>query len=72
MRYRTHNTHQIDRLQAQELRDHGFQVHDVAGLQARHAAILNEPEASWTSDGLTAVADRLLAEHPAIALAPAA
>jgi hypothetical protein len=72
MRYRTRNTHAIDELQVQELADHGFQVHDVDGLQARHAAILHEPDAPWASARLTAAADRLLGEQPAIALAPAA
>jgi hypothetical protein len=68
MRHRTHKN-AIEELQVQELEEHGFQVHDVEGLQARHDAILNEPESPWAPAGLTAMADHLLAEHPAIALA---
>ena len=69
MRNRTHYRDAIEELQVQELEEHGFQVHDVEGLQARHDAILNEPESPWAPAGLSAMADHLLAEHPAIALA---
>jgi hypothetical protein len=65
MRHRKAHTHAIE----QELVEHGFQVHDVEGLEARHVAILNEPESRSSHAGIAAMADRLLAGHPAIALA---